>query len=159
MKAGTQSVFRSVSALAVTGLCSLIWSSVMSAEPSAPSIVDIKASSLDSTKLEKITDVPFWTVKAGQGARASGVSAFKSGDRKFDAGVSQYEKVTLELRDWPVDEFMYILEGQVEITDANGHSKTYGPGDAFVMPKGFHGKWRQLSKIRKINISYGGPLE
>ena len=45
--------------------------------------------------------------------------------------------------DWPVDEFMYFLEGQVEITNEDGSSRIYGPGDAIVMPKGFNGIWRQ----------------
>jgi len=160
MKAKTRSnTSRRRATAQAAGLCMAVAAAVSASEPPAPAIVDLHASDLKDTKLETITDVPFWTVKAGQGARASGVSSFKSGDRKFDAGVSQYERVTLELRDWPVDEFMYILEGRVEITDANGHSRTYGPGDAFVMPKGFRGTWRQLSKIRKINVSYGEPLE
>ncbi len=51
---------------------------------------------------------------------------------------------------------MYFLEGQVEITNEDGSSKIYGPGDALVMPKGFNGTWRQLGPIKKINISYPG---
>jgi uncharacterized cupin superfamily protein len=67
--------------------------------------------------------------------------------------------VTLELHDWPVDEFMFIVEGQVEITDASGHSRIYGPGDALVMPRGFTGTWRQLSDIRKMQVSYTPVVE
>ena len=72
-------------------------------------------------------------------------------------GSSRYSKITLRLSDWPVDEFMYFLEGQVEITNEDGSSKIYGAGDAIVMPKGFNGIWRQLTPIKKINISY--PME
>ncbi|MNE77536.1 hypothetical protein D3C80_1738570 [compost metagenome] len=49
---------------------------------------------------------------------------------------------------------MYIIEGQLEISDEKGNSKVYGPGDAFVMPKGFSGTWRQLSKIKKMTVNY-----
>jgi uncharacterized cupin superfamily protein len=77
-----------------------------------------------------------------------------SSDKKFDVGVSRYEPVTLQLRNWPIDEFMYIIEGDVEITDSSGHSRTYGPGAAFLMPKGFEGTWKQHSEIKKINVAY-----
>ena len=40
------------------------------------------------------------------------------------------------------------------IADEEGHSRVYGPGDAFVMPKGFKGTWRQLSPIKKIAVAY-----
>lgn len=148
-------------AVMAAGLGMLVTAAVPVAGPAAPApaIVVLKASALKDAKPETIQDEPYWTVKAGHGARASGVSAFASADRRFDAGVSQYERVTLELRDWPIDEFMYILEGRVEITEANGRSRIFGPGDAFVVPRGFRGTWRQLSRIRKINVSYGGPFQ
>jgi uncharacterized cupin superfamily protein len=130
----------------------------VTAETASPGIVAVDASVLSKTALSVIEDVPYWKVTQSRGAKASGVSVFASADKKFDVGVSQYEQVTLALRDWPVDEFMYILEGRVQITDNKGNKNTYGPGDAFVMPKGFNGEWRQLSPIKKINITYGDPL-
>ena len=151
--------------LLVTGACVAALVAVLlpgcapvTAEKASPGIVAIDASVLAKTELSVIEDVPYWKVTQSRGAKASGVSVFASADKKFDVGVSQYEQVTLALRDWPVDEFMYILEGRVQITDNKGNTKTYGPGDAFVMPKGFAGEWRQLSPIKKINISYGDPL-
>lgn len=130
----------------------------VTAKTPSPGIVAVDASALSKTELSVIEDVPYWKVTGSRGAKASGVSVFASADKKFDVGVSQYEQVTLALQDWPIDEFMYILEGRVEITDLKGNTKIYGPGDAFVMPKGFSGQWRQLSPIKKINISYGAPL-
>ena len=49
---------------------------------------------------------------------------------------------------------MLILSGEVEITDSSGRSRVYGPGDAFVMPKGFQGTWKQRSEIRKVHFAY-----
>ena len=104
-----------------------------------PDIIDIDPATLDETRWETIEDVPYWRVVEGKGARASDATSFESADKRAEAGLSRYEKVTLELRDWPIDEFMLILSGEVEITDSSGRSRVYGPGDAFVMPKGFQG--------------------
>jgi len=103
-----------------------------------------------------VDDYPFMKV-LGCGARPAYGSrdAFFSADRRFNVGYSEYTIMTLELRDWPADEFMYFIEGQVQITDLAGRSKTYGPGDMIVMPKGFSGTWKQLSPIRKISATYG----
>lgn len=132
---------------------------LVTADTPAPALVEVTVASLAKTNLTPIGDATYWKVASAGRPRASGASAYVSADRKFDAGVSQYERVTLELKDWPIDEFMYIVEGQVEITDASGHKRVYGPGEAFVMPKGFNGTWKQLSDIKKIQVSYGDPLE
>lgn len=127
--------------------------------PGSPGIVELSAESLAGTALSPLESAPYMKVVEHAGARAANVSSFRSADQRFDAGVSQYETVTLQLQDWPIDEFMYILSGRVEITDARGYSRVYGPGDGFVMPKGFHGIWKQLSPIKKINVSYSSDRE
>lgn len=43
---------------------------------------------------------------------------------------------------YPCDEFMVVLEGEVTI-ESDTFSATYGPGAAFLIPKGFCGYWRQ----------------
>jgi len=123
-------------------------------EAGGAGIIDIDPSALEATAWETIEDVPYWRVASGKGARASGLTSFKSADGRAEAGLSRYEPVTLELKDWPIDEFMLILSGEVEITDSSGRGRVYGPGDAFVMPKGFAGTWKQRSEIRKIHFAY-----
>ena len=93
----------------------------------------------------------------GDNPKHGGLSSFTSADGRLQVGLARYSTVTLQLTDWYAHEFMYFLEGQVEITDEDGSSKIYGPGDAIVMPKGFNGTWRQLSTIKKIHVSY--PME
>jgi len=60
-----------------------------------------------------------------------------------------------ELNRRMMDEFIYIIEGQVEMIDTNNNSKIYGPGDMFLIPKGFQGTWRQLALIKKITVIHG----
>lgn len=43
---------------------------------------------------------------------------------------------------YPCDEFMVVLEGEVTI-ESDTFSQTYRAGDAFLIPKGFRGYWRQ----------------
>lgn len=52
-------------------------------------------------------------------------------------------------------EFIQILEGVVIVTDAEGSSKTYRAGDAFVTPKGFSGTWDVIEPIKKHFTWYG----
>lgn len=120
-------------------------------------IVHLDPSQLETVELSTVTDYPFMKIIDGDNPKSGGLTSFKSADGKLEVGLSHYSQVTLRLSDWPADEFMYFLEGQVEITNEDGSSKIYGPGDAIVMPKGFNGIWRQLSPIKKINISY--PVE
>lgn len=95
-------------------------------------------------------------VVAGAPAHYDFRDDYLSADGKFYVGYSDHSTATIELKNWPIDEFMYFIEGQVELTDENGKSTIYGPGDMLVMPKGYNGTWRQLEPVKKINIMYEG---
>ncbi len=49
---------------------------------------------------------------------------------------------------YPCDEFMLVLEGEVTL-ESEGFSATYKAGDAFLIPKGFKGYWRQPGEMLK----------
>ena len=54
-----------------------------------------------------------------------------------DFGVSIYEAVpaVIEISDpLPYDEFVLILEGEVTLTNIDGGTQTYKPGDTFLVP-------------------------
>jgi uncharacterized cupin superfamily protein len=133
-----------------------LWAGFGLSATTRPAIVPIDANSLATLPTAPLEDTDYWRVIGSGRPPAASVSTYVSTDKLFEAGVSKYERVTLELRDWPADEFMYIVEGQVEITPSGGEPRVYGPGDAFVMPKGFSGTWRQLSNLRKIQVMYAG---
>lgn len=129
-----------------------LWDGAASRTSPSPHIVPIDMHALSSTSASAIEDTDFWKVIGGERPDAANLTLFVSADQAFEAGISRYDQVTLELREWPVDEFMYIVEGRVEITPEKGEPRIFGPGDAFVMPKGFNGTWRQLSDLRKIQV-------
>ena len=37
---------------------------------------------------------------------------------------------------FPYDEFVLVLEGEVTLTNIDGGTRTYNPGDTFLVPKG-----------------------
>ncbi|MEQ8602108.1 MAG: cupin domain-containing protein [Marivibrio sp.] len=50
---------------------------------------------------------------------------------------------------YPVDEFMVLIEGTVALDYPDGASQVFGPGAAFLLPKGFRGVWRQEERVVK----------
>lgn len=117
-------------------------------------IFTLKSENLNSTQGSPFEDLPFMKAMEGGGGLVRNVINFESADGKVTAGPASFEEMTLEISEFPADEFMYILEGELEITDTKGHVDKFGPGDAFVMPKGFSGTWRQLSPIKKYAVTY-----
>ena len=55
------------------------------------------------------------------------------------------------------NELCVLTEGRVRISDDAGRSWTFGPGDCFVMPAGFHGLWEVLEPARKFYAIYEPP--
>lgn len=49
-------------------------------------------------------------------------------------------------------EFCTLLAGRVRLTDEEGRSVEFGPGESFVLPGGFVGTWDTLEPLRKIYV-------
>lgn len=52
--------------------------------------------------------------------------------------------------DYTEEELCVIVAGRVRLTEDGGGSEEFGPGDAFVVPRGFKGVWETLEPVRKI---------
>lgn len=48
------------------------------------------------------------------------------------------------------DELCVLVAGRVRLTEDGGAPRDFGPGDAFVVPRGFRGVWETLEPVRKI---------
>ena len=69
-------------------------------------------------------------------------SSFKSvfeGD--IVSGVFESGPAVLKVEDLAYDEFIYILEGGLVLTGADGVPHTFAAGDHLVIPKGWSGTW------------------
>ena len=47
------------------------------------------------------------------------------------------------------DEFCYITDGHVRLTDADGTAREFKSGDAFLIPNGFRGTWEVIRTTTK----------
>lgn len=118
------------------------------------SIVPILSEAVNKGEKFELANSSEFTIVSGQGAKIQEVRIFKSLDEKFDVGITKIDKATLNFHDWPIDEFVHLIEGRVEITDKDSNTKTYGPGESIVIPKGFNGVWKQLEPVTMIAIFY-----
>lgn len=55
------------------------------------------------------------------------------------------------------DEFMCVLEGQVDMVDADGKATHVDKGDTFYIPDGIPISWKQTGFLRKFYIAYDKP--
>ncbi len=67
------------------------------------------------------------------------------------AGIWRAEPYTDFYESYPCDEFMYVLAGSVTL-ESDDFSETYRKGDAFLVPKGFRGFWRQSEPMLKYYV-------
>ena len=53
-------------------------------------------------------------------------------------------------------EVVHIISGRARITDSDGDSYEVGPGDVFVLPKGWAGRWDILEDLEKLYVIVNG---
>lgn len=76
---------------------------------------------------------------------------FSQSHPKARAGIWRSTAYTESYDSYPCDEFMVVLEGEVTL-EGEGFSETFRKGDAFVMPRGFRGTWRQPVPMLKYYV-------
>jgi uncharacterized cupin superfamily protein len=62
--------------------------------------------------------------------------------------------LTLHADDPPYHEIAVIVEGEVEIVEADGTIRHAGPGDVLITPKGSTATWKARSPVRKFWAVY-----
>ena len=55
---------------------------------------------------------------------------------------------------YPNDEYCRVLEGTLTITNADGSTADFGPGDSFVIPRGWAGRWHMETRFKKQFVAY-----
>lgn len=72
------------------------------------------------------------------------------------AGVWDCTPFRGKMEPYPVEEFMYVLEGSVTIELEDGSSTTITAGESFILPKGLICRWVQTEYIRKFFVIFSG---
>jgi uncharacterized cupin superfamily protein len=96
---------------------------------------------------------PSDTIVSGA-AHPAAYTAYTDPSGVFTVGVWACDAGTLAINDLAIDEACYLLEGEVIITDAEGHSERYVAGDAFLLKRGFVGTWHMPRPILKYNAMF-----
>ncbi len=60
---------------------------------------------------------------------------------------------------FPYDEFGYVLEGTLELTDESGDTETFGPGDLFFIPRGTTVTWHLTELFKQYYMIFAPPEE
>lgn len=81
----------------------------------------------------------------------TGHEYFRNATGALSSGVWECTAYTAVFDAYPVDEFCYILSGQVTITDDTG-TETFSAGECFVIPKGLKCTWEMLETVRKFYV-------
>ena len=109
-------------------------------EPSTgqTSVLPLLTASLKQAPLEVLPPWPQEVVLSG--ANKHGQKVLHSGN--VVAALYGAEAARLSVSEpFPYDEYVMVLSGEVTLTSDAGHSKTFGTGDSFLVPKGWTGIW------------------
>lgn len=72
---------------------------------------------------------------------------------QFHCGVWESSPGKWKVR-YTENEFCYLTAGKIRISDADGRSKSFGPGASFVIPAGFEGEWEVIESARKLYVIF-----
>jgi len=86
---------------------------------------------------------------------ARGYDYYYSEDENFGIGVWDSRPGEMTYTDLEYDELMYVLDGALVMTDEEGTTETFGPGEGLVLPTGWTGTLAvPEGGVRKIWVSY-----
>jgi uncharacterized cupin superfamily protein len=98
-------------------------------------------------------DMVVTTGRGGFDGSYTSATGYQSEDRMFTVALWQSGPGILKTDGYPHDEYCFVLEGRVVITNASGRREEFGPGDAFVIPKGWAGTWNMTTPFKKQYVA------
>ena len=75
-------------------------------------------------------------------------NSYTDSSEKFSAGIWQGDTAKWKVN-YTEDEFCFLINGRVELTDREGVTQQFSAGDGFVVPAGFVGTWENLEPTAK----------
>jgi uncharacterized cupin superfamily protein len=123
---------------AVESMISTVFGAVAESPTGQTSVLPLLTDPLKITPLEELPPWPQEVVLSG--ANEHGQKVLHSGN--VVAALYGAEAARLSVSEpFPYDEYVLVLAGEVTLTSDGGHSKTFGTGDSFLVPKGWAGIW------------------
>jgi len=117
----------------------------MSTETLSPQRVDI-------SQLQEVStgELPPWPAEIRNDTYKH--SAYEVFAGEFSAYIYASDPGTLNIADYPFDEYVLVMSGTSVLTDSAGVSQTFKAGDSFMVPKGFTGTWELQGDYRELFI-------
>ncbi len=78
-----------------------------------------------------------------------------SGDVLVRVGVWEAGAGKSVIEDFPFTEYVLMISGSVIVTNKDGTSMKFLPGDTFVIPKGWSGDWDVQERMKKQIVRIG----
>ena len=99
-----------------------------------------------------LADVQQKTAKLISGLPHGRDHVYASGEAaQFRTGIWRSQPYVEWYNSYAADEFMVVLDGEVTL-EGEDFLETYRTGDAFFVPKGFCGYWRQSQPMLKFYV-------
>jgi uncharacterized cupin superfamily protein len=99
----------------------------------------------------------FTEADVAEGTRAQrGVGWFQDKTIGLKSGIWEAGASISPWFNYAVDEFILVLEGEIIIVEKDRETRA-GPGEALVIPKGTHCRYRQDRHVRKFYVYHGDP--
>ena len=111
-----------------------------------PAIISFNA----NAELEQWPDFPESEIASGSRAQR-GHAWFEDKALGLSAGIWEAEANISHWMNYPVTEFMLVLEGEVVIVEETGETRI-GSGESFIIPKGLRCRWTQAGKVKKFFV-------
>lgn len=97
-------------------------------------------------------DFPEGEIVSGT-AKQNGIVLFEDKAKGLSAGVWEQGANESRWMDYPVNEFMTVLEGEVVIVEED-RTVSIAAGESFIIPKGLRCRWTQPGHVRKFFVIF-----
>ena len=114
----------------------------MPAEPAHEGIVIPRA---DALMTEVVEDAPFAITS---GAKPQQNICYKDTTGRFFSGTWAVQAFESVQRPFPYNEFAFVQDGSITLTNAEGAAEVFNAGDAFFIPEGVECKATVASSVR-----------
>ena len=145
-----------MSRLSVSLLCCALYFGITGV-PTAFADDSVKPVSLDHDKIAGLglTAIPpdaYKDILVGGELNMRVAMLFQGKELRVEIFECTPAKTNHKTRPTDADEFVYVLSGKLILTETNGTSHEYRPGDSLVLPAGYTGTWEMQGNYREIAI-------
>ena len=115
----------------------------------APKVVPLEAENMNALKLDPFEPWPDSFVISGVSEHAE--KELHRGE--FIVSLYEAKPALLDMYiPFTIDEFVWVLDGELILTHEDGGSETYIAGDTLLVPKGFKGTWEMRGNYREMVV-------